>query len=232
VRDDRQIFEDDEIDFKTRIITSIAKFVLNVWFSSCRVKIVGKEIHERYITSDYKVVGATWHRGAIFLVWFFRHAHPMIMFSKSKDGDLLSEFARKLGVIPIRGSSTRSGRSAFSGMRRYLNQPGNRKAATVLDGPKGPACVAKKGMIVLAKETGVPLLPISVSANSAITFKKTWDKTMVPLPFSRVTVMYKEPWHVSKEITDEELERLRCEVENTLNKMKQDADADTGYQWN
>ncbi len=225
----RYAFDENEIDFKTRFITSAAAIVLNIWFSTCRVKIVGKDIHDLYIAGDDKVVGATWHRGAIFLVWFFRKARPMIMFSKSSDGALLAEFARKIGIIPIRGSSSRGGAAALYGMKKYLTRPGNRKAATVLDGPKGPACVAKKGMLVLARETGVPLLPIIVSAYPAITFKKTWDKTMVPLPFSRVTIIYREPIQIPEVTTDKELEYKRCEVENTLNGMMRDADSDAGY---
>jgi len=174
-------------------------------------------------------VGATWHRGAIFLVWFFRNIHPMIMFSRSKDGELFARFAEKIGVIPIRGSSSRGGDAALRSMIKFLSGPGVRKAATVLDGPTGPRCIAKKGMIALAMEAGVPLLPIMVSAYPAITLKKTWDKTMIPLPFSRVVVMYRRPWHIPKDLDSEQLEVLREDVEETLNKMMQELDRKTGY---
>ena len=68
-----------------------------------------------------------------------------------------------------------------------------------------------------------------VSAYPAITLKKTWDKTMIPLPFSRVTVVYREPWIIPKNTGTRELERYRNKVEDTLNSMMQEADADTGY---
>jgi hypothetical protein len=214
----------------TRLIIALAAKILNLWFSSCRITVIRQDLHDRYITGESGVVGATWHRGAIFLVWFFRKVHPMIMFSRSKDGDLLAGFAEKLGVVPIRGSSSKGGQDALMGMKKFLNQPGPRRAATVLDGPRGPRCIAKKGMIVLAKNAGMPLLPIMMSAYPAITLKKTWDKTLIPLPFSRVTVIYRPPWTIPDDIYEEGLEKLRQEVEFTLNDMMREADAETGYQ--
>jgi lysophospholipid acyltransferase (LPLAT)-like uncharacterized protein len=89
--------------------------------------------------------------------------------------------------------------------------------------------VAKQGMIVLAKEAGVPLMPIAVSAHPALTLKKTWDKTIIPLPFSRTTVVFREPWKIPKNLSREEVELWRQTVEVTLNDMMHEADADTGY---
>lgn len=215
-------------DRKTRVITRLAASFLNIWFSTCRVEILGEEHHDRYITGPDKVVGATWHRGAIFLVWFYGPVHPMIMFSRSKDGDLLAGFAQRLGVVPVRGSSKRGGAEALEIMRSFLMKPGPFKAATVLDGPRGPARVAKKGMIVLAGQSGVPLLPIAVSANPAIVFRSAWDRTVVPLPFSRVVVSYRRPWMIPDDIDEKGLEDLRGQVEITLNEMTDEVDAITG----
>jgi len=217
------------LDFKTRSMVGFGTRLLNTWFSTCRIEIHGQKIHERYVLGEEKAVGATWHRGAIFLVWFFRNTHPMIMFSRSKDGEMLSEFARRLGVIPIRGSSNHGGQAALDGMKMFLRRPGRQKAATVLDGPRGPRYVAKKGMIVLARDTGAPFLPIMVSARPALTLKHTWDKTMIPLPFSRVVVTYRDPWRIPKELDGEGLEEFRREVEDTLNEMRRAADRYTGY---
>lgn len=212
------------------LIIHLGTRVLSLWFSTCRIRIVGEAYHREYILSNRKMVGATWHRNAVFLVWFFRKVHPMIMFSRSRDGDLIASFAEKLGVIPVRGSSGKGGREALEIMNDYLTRPGNHKAATVMDGPVGPACIAKKGLIALAKETGQPLLPIMMSASPAITFHKAWDKTILPLPFSRVVVSYREPWMVEKNTDESELERLREDVEKTLNDMLKEADSMAGYQ--
>ncbi len=217
-------------EISNRIVAGFGARVLKLWFATCRLTIVGREIYERYGLGEGGTVGATWHRGAIFLVWFFRRIHPMIMFSRSRDGDLLAGFAERLGVIPVRGSSSRGGGEALRKMTEFLSGPGLRKAATVLDGPRGPRCVAKKGMIVLAREAGVPLVPIMVSAHPAITLRKTWDRTLIPLPFSRAVVMFGEPWTIPRDLSGGDLEALRQEVEDTLNAMMREADRMTGYQ--
>jgi lysophospholipid acyltransferase (LPLAT)-like uncharacterized protein len=89
--------------------------------------------------------------------------------------------------------------------------------------------VAKAGMVALAKMAGVPFLPIMISARPAITLKKTWDRTMIPLPFSKVVVLYDDPIAIPREARGEALEALRQEVENRLNEMRRRADEITGY---
>jgi lysophospholipid acyltransferase (LPLAT)-like uncharacterized protein len=207
----------------------LATTILHLWFASCRIQIIGRPYHERYVCGQDKVVGATWHRGAIFLVWFFRKARPMVMFSRSKDGELLATFAECLGVIPVRGSSSRGGRAALKAMVRHLKEPGDRKAATVVDGPRGPRYRVKKGMIMAAMLAEVPLLPIMVSARPALTLKGTWDRTLIPLPFSRVIVSYDKPWKMFPGSGSQALEGIRREVEAVLNKMRLRTDAALGY---
>jgi lysophospholipid acyltransferase (LPLAT)-like uncharacterized protein len=219
----------EPIQLRSRLIINFATFLLNLWFSTCRITIIGRQFHNQLTLHSNKVVGATWHRGAIFLVWYFRRLHPMIMFSRSKDGELISGYAEKLGNITVRGSSHKGGREAFREMVRFLRSPGSRKVATVLDGPRGPRCIAKEGMIRLAMITGVPLIPIMVSAHPAITIRKAWDKTMIPLPFSRVVVMCGAPWHPARQMRETEVELLRQEVEDKLNQMLSQCDEISGY---
>jgi lysophospholipid acyltransferase (LPLAT)-like uncharacterized protein len=211
------------------LIIRLATVLVNLWFATCRVTVVGRSFHERFILGERSVVGATWHRNALFLVWYFRRQRPMIMISPSRDGDLLAGFAARLGIVPVRGSSSRGGQAALQAMQRFLESSGGGKAATVLDGPRGPRLVAKKGMIVLAKETGIPLLPIAMSAAPAWTLMKTWDRTLIPLPFSRVVVMYREPWEVPPDLDEAGLEAMRREVETVLNRMRREADTLAGY---
>jgi lysophospholipid acyltransferase (LPLAT)-like uncharacterized protein len=217
------------ISLRTDLLTRSAALILNAWFSTCKIKIIGHQFHEHYIEQNRRMVGATWHRGAIFLTWFFRKVHPMIMYSRSKDGDLIAGVAQNLGVLPVRGSSSRGGQEALRKMVRHLNKSETSKAATVLDGPRGPKGIAKKGMLLLAMLAKSPLVPIMVSANPAITLKNTWDKTLIPLPFSKVVVMYGKPWRPPRQMPDMQVELLRKEVELCLNRMMFECDQFIGY---
>ena len=224
---------DNVISFKKRIrawlIVTIGSAVFRMWFPTCRVRLVGEHVYRRYSEGRLPAVVATWHRGAIFLVWLFGRLKPMIMFSRSNDGELIARFAEKVGVIPVRGSSSRGGGQALRTMVKFLGGKGSRLAATVLDGPRGPRFEAKKGLLFLSRISGAPLVPVIVSAWPAVTLKKTWDRTLIPLPFSRVVVMIGEPIEIPPDTDSEKLEAFRVEVENTLKEMMRAADTDTGY---
>lgn len=212
------------------LIIHLGTFILNLWFKTVRVTVVGESIQKNWVEKEnFPVVGAAWHRNAIFLIWYHCYLKPLIMISSSNDGALLSGFTEKLGAKTARGSSGRRGAEAFQEMLSALADPTLTIAATVCDGPKGPPCVAKDGMAVLAMKAGLPLIPIMASYHPAITLKKTWDKTMIPMPFSRAVIMYGEPIHIPRDAGSEDLETYRIKLENRLNEMMRQCDRLTGY---
>ena len=120
------------------------------------------------------------------------------------------------------------GRDALEQMRQHL-MSGGKACATVLDGPRGPAYVAKKGMLVLSKLTGVPFIPVIWSGNRTLALKNSWDKTVLPLPWSRVCVGIGEPVIIPADTGSEEMERLRLLVQERLNEMMAELDKRCGY---
>jgi len=211
------------------LIVTIGTPVVRLWFATCRVRLVGEAVYHRHTGGQAPAVVATWHRGTIFLVWLFRRLKPMIMISRSRDGELIARFAAKLGVISVRGSSSRGGGQALRTMVKFLHGDGSRIAATVLDGPQGPRFVAKKGLLFLAKIGHAPLIPVVVSAWPALTLGRAWDRTLIPLPFSNVTVMIGDPVWIPPDTDSAGLESIRIAVENTLKEMVHAADTATGY---
>ena len=212
-----------------RILVYWATHLLRIWFATCRITVIGREIEHRYARVQDKVVVGTWHRGAIFLVWYYRRLRPMVMFSRSRDGDMIAGYAENLGVHTARGSSSRGGTTALRAMLRHLRAPGHRKAATVLDGPRGPRFKVQPGMLQLARSAGVPFLPVVMSAAPALTLARTWDRTLIPLPFSRVVVAYGDPLTIGAEIRGPRLEAKCREVEAILNRLRREADQHAGY---
>jgi lysophospholipid acyltransferase (LPLAT)-like uncharacterized protein len=212
----------------TGALITISSLFFKAWFKSCRLKILQDELHKEFFLESRQCIGVTWHRAAIFYCYFFGRFHPMAMFSQSQDGEYLSRFAQKCGVIPVRGSSTRGGQKALIQMIRSLKE-GVQMCSTVLDGPQGPPFKAKKGLLLLAQKTGVPLLPSIWSARRTITLEKTWDKTMIPWPFSKVFIAYGSPMVVPEECSETEMEQLRLELENRLNTIMMEADQACGY---
>ena len=217
----------------TGALLALATVIIKAWFGTCRPRILHDEFHKEFFLGTRQFIAVTWHRASIFFCYYFGSFHPMVMFSQSTDGEYMARFAQKCGVIPVRGSSTRGGERGLIQMIRSI-QEGQRICSTVLDGPQGPRFKAKKGLLFLAKKTGLPLLPLMWSARSSITLEKTWDKTMIPKPFSEVVISYGPPLFVSKECTDPEMEVLSSELERRLNAVMIEVDQVCGYKtrWN
>jgi lysophospholipid acyltransferase (LPLAT)-like uncharacterized protein len=221
---DRSKFRDKAING----LVTLAYLFIKTWFGTCRIKILNEEFHQEVLKGTGAYIGATWHRATIFFCYFYGPQHPMTMISQSQDGEFLARFAEKCGMIPVRGSSTRGGGRALLRMIRHLKQ-GNKFCTTVLDGPQGPPYIAKKGLLLLAQKSGVPLVPVIWSGRRTFTFEKSWDKTMIPWPFSRVVVAYGPPFFIPKDSSDLDLEDLRLEFQGRLNALLEQVDGITGY---
>ncbi|MCG6917454.1 MAG: lysophospholipid acyltransferase family protein [Deltaproteobacteria bacterium] len=214
--------------FVGRLVRKVLVPLVRLWFSTCRVTMLNERIYHEYFLSDTPIVAGTWHRASIYFLYFFGHFRPMIMISQSKDGEMLAQYATGFGVVPARGSSHKGGRDALEQMRGYILS-GGKGCATVLDGPRGPAYVAKKGMIHLAKLTGAPLIPLIWSANRVITIRDSWDKTILPLPWSKVYIAFGEPINIPANTSSKDLEHYRQLVQDKLNIMMAEVDRRCGY---
>jgi lysophospholipid acyltransferase (LPLAT)-like uncharacterized protein len=211
-----------------RLIRKVVAPLARIWFNTRKVTMINEQVYREYVSNDTPVVVGTWHRASIYFLYFFGHFHPMIMISQSKDGEILAQYTSAMGAIPARGSSSRGGKEALKQMRHHLTS-GGKACATVLDGPRGPAYVAKKGMIVLAMQTESPFIPAIWSANRSITLRNSWDKMILPLPFSRISMAFGDPIHIPRETTGEELEHYRHLVQERLNTMMAEVDRRCGY---
>jgi hypothetical protein len=88
----------------------------------------------------------------------------------------------------------------------------------IADGSRGPARVAQKGPLYLARLTNAPLIPLAVAASRKKTFQ-TWDRFVLPLPFSRLALLVGDPLPVPPEARGTALEGLRLELEDRLNRL-------------
>jgi lysophospholipid acyltransferase (LPLAT)-like uncharacterized protein len=209
-------------------LLTLAILLTKAWFGTCRPRVIQTDLHKEFFLGTRQFIGVTWHRASIFFCYYYGRFHPMVMFSQSQDGEYMARFAQKCGVIPVRGSSTRGGERGLIQMIRGL-RGGNRICSTVLDGPQGPPFKAKMGLLFLAKKTGLPLLPFMWSARNPLTLEKTWDKTIIPKPFSEIVITYSPPLYIPAECSQLEMEGLRLELENRLNAAMIEADQACSY---
>jgi lysophospholipid acyltransferase (LPLAT)-like uncharacterized protein len=142
-------------------------------------------------------LAALFHESMIPCAWFYRDAGYSVAVSRSRDGDLIQATLLALGYSePARGSSSRGGSAALRGLVRQVGE--GTTAAVLVDGPRGPARVAKSGIISLARMTQTAIQTVAFSARPAIRLG-SWDRSLIPLPFARVVCAYGEPIQIGPE---------------------------------
>ena len=162
-----------------------------------------------------------WHRCVIPAAYRFRKQKLAVMTSRSFDGEYIARIIGKLGFIPVRGSSSRGGAAALLGMREQLEQ--GHGVAFTIDGPRGPRYVAKPGPVVLAKKTGVPISCFYIALERAWILN-SWDRMMIPRPFSRAAVYASSPIVVSPDATDEQMSELHTQMQEALERCRMRAE--------
>jgi len=138
---------------------------------------------------------AFWHRHLLLMPYAYRGRKISVLVSQSTDGELIASTVARLGIDSTRGSSSRGG---VSGMKAMLKKAADGwDIAFTPDGPRGPAREVQPGVILAAAATGLPIQPVAIAASRA-KLLRSWDRFLVPLPFSTVHVVYGEPLIVER----------------------------------
>ncbi len=190
--------------------------LMRLWFATCRVEVHNEEYLRSSYGSEKAVVASFWHYTIIYLFYFVRKYPATAMVSASEDGDYIAGLAGQLGFNVVRGSSNNRGVGALKKLMRAVRNGEN--SAIVADGSQGPVRIAQPGAVLLASRTGVPMLPMAWSASRYMTIK-SWDKTAVPMPFSRIDFYYGELIFVPRKANGDEIERYRLQLEQSLNAL-------------
>jgi len=157
-----------------------------------------------------------WHNRVFLATYFWRRRRIVVMTSRSFDGEYIARFIQRFGYGAARGSSTRGGTGALVEMVRLMRA--GCPTAFTIDGPKGPRYVAKMGAVLLAKKTGNPILPFSITARSYWQ-AKSWDQFQVPKPFTMVRVDIGTPIEVAPDADETVLTAKRDELQATLERL-------------
>ena len=196
-------------------LASLIYHLLKLYAKTLRVQYDGVGTIQKYLDNGGRVVIASWHQrffGGFFLPIIFRQS-PCIMISQSRDGDFISNVVQRIGWIPVRGSSSRGGKNALKKMVQGVMQQGI--GGHIVDGPEGPPRIIKPGLIALARNSGAAISPGFVSYENAWIFN-SWDRFMVPKPFSRVIFRAGSLILVPEEMDEHRFDTFRRELEAEL----------------
>jgi lysophospholipid acyltransferase (LPLAT)-like uncharacterized protein len=208
-----------------------AEYLRLVWLTN-KFSYEPADVYE--IVEPYQpAILAFWH-GQHFMTPFIKtkESHrAKVLISRHRDGEFNAIAAERLGIETIRGSGDHGGAfhrkggvGAFREMLQALTD--NYNVATTADVPKRSR-IAGLGVIMLARESGRPILPFAMVTSRFIRLKN-WDRTTINLPFGRGAVVGIDAVFVPPDADGETMERLRIQVETYLNEASRRAYAMVG----
>lgn len=185
-------------------------------YGSCRVEIRGEGLAalEQRLHGDQPLIITFWHYGVLIVPCLHRRFPLVAMVSASRDGGYIARILEGFGIMVVRGSRNRLGASALKQLIGAMQT--GRSAALVADGSQGPARRAQPGAILLASRSGVPVFPLTWAANRYWTFR-SWDRTILPKPFARLTVLIGPPLFVPTDLDRTGRDQYRLRLEEGLN---------------
>jgi len=159
-----------------------------------------------------------WHRCTLPCGWYFRKFRCSILISRSFDGELIARTLGLLGYNSVRGSSSRGGAAGLLGLKDVIER--GQPVVFTADGPRGPIYQTKIGPVKLAQMTGQAMGSFYLLPQRAWVMR-SWDRFLIPKPFSRVAVSWAQKVAAPAADADTEtLERKRQELNDALERAR------------
>ena len=204
---------------KTALLSFLAASFIRCLRATVRIRRHGDERVREWERTGTHFILAFWHRHLLLMPYAYRGRRISVLVSQSKDGELIARTVAHLGIDSSRGSSSRGG---IAGMRSLLRKAAEGwDIAFTPDGPRGPLREVQPGVILAAAATGLAVLPVAIAASRA-KLLRSWDRFLVPLPFSKVHIVYGEPLTVERR---GDLEQAAAELKLRLEAVEAAAEA-------
>jgi lysophospholipid acyltransferase (LPLAT)-like uncharacterized protein len=210
-----------------RLFGLLSGALLRLLGATWRIEILGDDPRQTAASnparpSAHPEIAGLFHESMLPCAWFFRDQRYSVAVSRSRDGDLIRATLVALGYSePTRGSSSKGGTAALLGLVRQ-HEDGT-TVAVLVDGPRGPARVAKTGIVSLARLSDAPIQPVAFSAKPAFRLG-SWDQSLIPLPFARIVCAFGTPIQVSADADEFNEQATARALDEALIGLHHDAD--------
>ncbi len=169
------------------------------------------------VEEDRPVLIALYH-GELLPLTLYGAFRPKLatVVSRHADGEIIARVLQRLGYRTVRGSTDegryKGGSKALREIITLVREGYN--VALTVDGPKGPCCRVKEGIVYAAWFTKRPIYPVRIGVKGFTL--PTWDRFKVPFPFSRLEIRLGDPLWVEEK---ENLHLYRKQLEETLKRL-------------
>lgn len=181
-----------------RLVPFLAGHLAKLWHATLRVRVQGVDAVQDLVRRDERFILSFWHRRLFAMPLAYPFTRPgrgvAILSSDSRDGERSAATWKWFGIHAVRGTASDDGAKALVRMIQAVRQGWD--FGITPDGPRGPLRELKPGVLALARKTGAWIVPVTVAFDRAWTLK-TWDRMVIPLPFSGAVVRYGEPYRLA-----------------------------------
>lgn len=204
------------------ILPYVLFIILYLIGKTLRVQIINRDVEYQLEKQGQAIIYTFWHGRMLYFPYLYRFSRKTtVLTSPSKDGEIVAKTAKIFGFSSIRGSSYKKGGPALLKMTKTVKE--GKSITLVGDGSRGPCYKVQKGIINLAYLTGAPILPVAYGAKNKIQLN-SWDRFIIPLPFSKIKVMYGDPVYVDKKTEEKKTRSKLKELERKLKEITQAVD--------
>jgi lysophospholipid acyltransferase (LPLAT)-like uncharacterized protein len=182
------------------------------------------EVMARIASHAQPSIFVIWHNRMMFGPTAYmtcKGERAMVMASRSFDGELIAAtVGRFKNVEVVRGSSRskkgrdKGGQDALAEMIE-IGKQGTHDLMIIPDGPTGPVYKLKRGIIDLARGTGLPIYPVAPACDRFLRLPG-WDRTILPLPYCRVIYRAGKGMTVPPDADEDLIEQKRQELERYM----------------
>ena len=202
--------------WRARWLVAFGHRLLQLWARTLRFQIedranlIGAPPNDRYI-------GALWHNRLLLFPHVLKRYLPArqgaALISTSRDGAILADLVERFGFEVVRGSSSKKGASAIRRLAEVIAS--GRDVVITPDGPRGPAYQLGQGIVFLAQQSGAEVVPVNMEYSNCWR-AKSWDRFILPKPFSKVRIIFGLPHRVASTSSDQEFERERQRLQEAM----------------
>jgi lysophospholipid acyltransferase (LPLAT)-like uncharacterized protein len=174
------------LTWTVRVGTWVIRLLARTW----RFHVINAEGYLALRHARQAFVFSLWHGDMLPLLYSHRHEGVAVLISEHRDGELIARIVERFGFRTVRGSTSRNAGRALIGLVKALED--GLEIAVTPDGPRGPIHSYAPGAVIAAHRASTSIIPIGVAASRSWRLR-SWDRFLIPKPFSRVTIAYGDP---------------------------------------
>ncbi|MDP7638308.1 MAG: lysophospholipid acyltransferase family protein [Candidatus Hydrogenedentes bacterium] len=206
-------------------VVPLASGLLKSLRATCRISVRSAEHLWRTLEENGRALLGIWHETLMAAPWLHVHNGYHTLTSHSFDGEFAAQLMGRFGIKAVRGSSSRGALKALADLTVAAESV--RVVGLTLDGPRGPRRVAKSGLAYISARTGLPIVPQAIATVPSWRMR-SWDRLMIPKPFSKVIWAYGPPIPPPSSTGSESIQETTSRLQSELNSLHEGIEGELG----